>query len=626
MDDALKDIADARKESWQKYGRFLDQAEEDQKVALGDQWKPGDKSKLAKEGRPALNINLVGKGCRVISAQQRQNPMDIAYYPVDGTDQAGADVYTKTSKWLFTNGRYAMTRNLAFDDTIYTGIGWMVPEMCYDYDPLYGDIILNHDSIYSILPDPYLTKMDLEDCDYIIRQKFLSKNKVKSLHPKHAKDIENMDGGKAISDFKKVVYSEDKLYVTERWYRDYEDIKILMNPDTMESMVWNGTENDLRAKMAINPNLQNARMLERKIPVIKLQIGINDDLLVHDGDVPDGYSLTKYPFIPLWGFFTPHYNEDDWHMKLFGYARALIDSQREKNKTRSILMDILNRSLRGRFFYEKGAIVDVEKINGTRGDPIEIESGYWEKFKEMQSPSIDSAMVQMEQMHTQDMKEEGLNPDLLMVEGGSAASAPTSSLELRRQQGMMPVQPLFDNLAYGNRQLGNYNIDLINMWPKAKLQKIIGDDSQLPQDWDERKLNARYDCVADEKQSSPTYRQSVYNQVLYMIQHGGIKGGLPPEVTMQLVDLPADVKQMWMQANQKNQQQAQQMQQMQAKVQQAQIQVQIQKEQIEQQGEKERLLIEEAGKKERLIMDLTNDLAVAKVKTTAAKNKIRKVG
>lgn len=623
MEDAIKDIVDCRKDSWELYGKFLDQAEDDQKVALGKQWLAADEAKLKGEDRPALNLNLVGKGCRMISAQHRQNPMDIVYYPVDGTDQEGADVYTKVSKWLFTNGQYSMTRNLAFDDTIYTGIGWLSPEMCYDYDPLYGDIILNHDSIYSILPDPYLTKMNLEDCDYIIRQKFLSKQKVISLWLEYKNEIEALTGGKSIANFKKTVYSEDKLYVTERWYREYEDIKVLFDPRTMKSMVWPGTDEELRYQLAME-SLPSIQVIKRRVPVMRLQIGINDELLVWDGDVPDGYSTTKYPFIPIWGFFAPHYNETEWGMKLFGYAHALIDSQREKNKARSILMDIMMRSLRGRLMVEEGAVKDIKDLNDSRGKPIILNSGGLEKIKEMDSPMIDSAMVQLEQLHTQDIKEMGLNPDLLQVEGGSAASAPTSSLQLRREQGMMPVQPLFDNLGFANRQLGLYNIDLINMWPASKIEKIIG--QPLPKDWEQRKENSRYDCTADEKQSSPTYRQSVFNQVLQLQQHGAIKGDLPPEVTMELIDMSSDVKKIWMKSNQQKQQQAQQIQQMQQQLEQAKIQIQMQKEQLQQQGETNRLLIEEKGKTERLQMELINDLAVAREKSKAAKNKLKKVG
>lgn len=606
MEGALKDIQDARKESFNKFNPFLINAERDQKVVLGDQLEEKDKEALTAKGRPILNINLVGKGCRMISAQQRQNPMDLVYYPVDGTDQEGADVYTKVNKWLFSNGEYKMARSLAFDDTIDTGIGWISPEMCYDYDPLFGDIILNHESIYSILPDPYMTKMTLEDCDWIVRTKYLTKQKCINLWQDHESEITSLDGGVSNETAKPALADKDKLLVSEKWRREFEEILLVFDPLTLNTKIWDGTKEELRYFMNMNPKLQT---IKRSIPVIKLQIGINDTLLIHDGDVPEGYSKYRYPFIPIWGFFKPHFNETNWDMRLSGYARALIDSQREKNKTRSILMEGLMRSLRGRFFMEENALTNPEDITSGKEKPIIVKQGMWEKWKEGQYPAIDSAMVQLEQMHSMDIKEMGLNPDLLQVEGGSAASAPTSSLELRQKQGMMSVQQLFDNLGLANRMLGLYNIDLINMWPAQKIEKIIG--QPLPQDWEQRKENTRYDCIVDEKTSSPTYRHSIYQQVLQLAQHGGIQ--VPPQIMRDIIDFPADLRKKWDQIDAQQAQQAQQAEQMQMQMQQAMMQLEIQKEQIRIQGEMMKTRMQEEGDTYRLLKQLVSDLAIAKL-------------
>ena len=608
MDETLKEIQDARKESQNKYGAFLALAERDEKIALGDQWEDADKTKLQNENRPILNLNLVGKGCRMVSAQQRQNPMDIVYYPVEGADQAHADVYTAVSKWLFTNGEYTAHRNLAFDDVTRTGIGWLAPEMCYDYDPVYGDILLGHESIYSIYPDPYFTKITLEDCDYIVRHKYVSKDKAKALYPGHKKDIDKQSA-KADGMLKPPIASENKVYITERWYRDYEKISIIINLLTGKTEIWNQDDATLQIYLQTNPE---TNVIKQEIPVIKLQISINDLILVYDDEVPVGLSRTRFPFIPMFGHFSPHYPDDNWQMKLHGYARPLIDSQREKNKTRSILMDGTMRSIRGRIFMEDGVFKNPEDLTSNNDKPIVVNPGMWDKWKEADPRPIDVAMVQLEQMHTQDLKEIGLNPDLLQIEGGSAASAPTSSLQLRREQGLMVVQELFDNLGLANRTLGLYNIELINMWPREKLQKILGEETTIPDDWDEVKENARYDCIADEKTSSPTYRQSLLNLFQGWIQHGGMK--VPPQILRELADIPSDIRQKWDQIDQANAKQQAELQQAQQQLQQQAVTIQLQAEQLRQQGENMRLQIEEQGKDRRLIEELANKLAVAKIK------------
>jgi hypothetical protein len=617
MNDVLKDIADARKESQNKFGTFLERAEEDERVALGDQWDSADKEKVKKKGEPALNLNLVGKNCRMVSAQQRQNPMDIVYYPVEGADQAHADVYTATSKWLFVNGQYTAHRNLAFDDTTRTGIGWIAPEMCYDYDPVYGDIILNHESIYSIYPDPYFTKITLEDCDFIIRHKYISKDKAKGLYPDYKKDIDSQSV-KSDGIMKPQINTENKVYVTERWYRDYEEITIVINPVTGQGGTWKQDKESLAIFLQTYPEFNT---IERTVPLIKLQTSINDLFVVYDNNAPIGLSQTKFPFIPIFGFFAPHYNEENWGMKLSGFARGLIDSQKEKNKTRSILMSGMMRNFsRNRLFIEEGALINPDDLQADRDKPIVVRDGTIanKKIYEFPPPPMDVAMVQLEQMHSGDIKEIGLNPDLLQIEGGSAASAPTSSLQLRREQGLMSVQELFDNLGLANRMLGLYNIDLINMWPREKLERILGESVTIPPDWDDVKENARYDCIVDEKASSPTYRQSIFNQTLWLAQHGAIQ--IPPQITRKLIDFPADIRKEWDQIDQANAQQQAQLQKLQTDMQKQAIMVQAQTEQIRQQGELLRTKIEEQGEMDRLIKKLTNDLAVAKIKSKKVKN------
>lgn len=586
----LKDIEETFTECRSHWSGWMSNAELDDRIYLGDQWDGTDANKLINENRPVLSINLCKKPVDLVTGYQRQNRTQIKVFPVEGADQATADIYSEVIKWLMTDRAANHNVSYAFDDAVKTGLGWLCAEVEYTDDLLHGDIVLKLEDKYRIMPDPYFRDPKLSDCDYILRNAYMFKQKAKKLYPKFAKRIDKLESTPA-SQYSYMIepHYNDKIqrvHVVEKWYRVYEEAVLLIDKQTGQSEEWEGTKERLEAILEAKPEMfENKYIMQYKVQKIKLMTSINDQLLVYDGDPPEGYSKTKFPFVPLFGYYTPNFN--DWGLKLHGLVRPLRDSQKELNKSRSLLMDAMMSQTQSGWIMDKQAVDDLSTLmHGGAGKIIEKNPG--KELIPIVPPPIHSALAQLEEMHKHDMISMGPNPDLLgMVgQGGSSADAPGISLQLRQKQGLTSLQVLFDNLTISYKMLGKLFIEYINEWPVTKIERIIG--RPVPPNWEQVKKQARYDCTIDETADTPTYRATIQAQVQGYLQHG-IQ--VPPQVLREISDIPQTVKETWQQIEQSQQQSQQQLQQ-------AQLQIEMQKIQAMQAGPIQEKQMDVMSKKE----------------------------
>lgn len=564
MTDAnrIKDVEETYNEAYQGQSGMLDQMEEADKFYLGgiNQWSSEDVAQLKAEDRPIVSINRIQKAINMVLGYNRQNKMDLKFFPVEGSDQETGDIYTEVSKWIMTNCNGNENSAYTFGDNVRGGLGWLTLNMDYTTDPLYGDIKVNFGDKYHTLFDPYSKDPAQEDWDYILRYAWPSKEVAASIYPKRAKAIKRMKTGDAS---KFTVQSPMGLYdrntrvnIVEKWYKIWETKTIIIDPFTFESYEWKGGEKKLNQLKEQRPELMNrVAIVKAKDYRIKLITEMEGRELLHDGRPPKGFSERHYSFIPSFCYYLPNFN--DWTYKVFGVINPMIDPQREYNKFRSVMTDAVMSVPSSGWIYEKNAVTDPNELNKT--GPVKIEVARGKGLKDglwaVPPAQISSTLTQLHQYHEQDMTAIGPNPDLLGIvgQGGSGADAPGVSLNLRQKQGMLTLQNPFDGQALAFRLLGRRMIELINRWPDEKIQRIIG--RPVPPQFQQVKNKAKYDCIVDQQSSSPTYRMTNYIQLQQQIQHGA---KIPPEVMREAMDLPAKTKQIWAQSEAKQMQQAMQ--------------------------------------------------------------------
>lgn len=476
MDDKIKIVKEAYEEARSAWSDFMSKMKEDFEFKMSKQWDDATFADLTSRGIPALVINLILKNINLISGYQRQNKPDIRVLPIETSDEYTAEVLSRVVKWVMMDRNGDFVVSDAFKDAIIGGLAWLHPYMSFDSDYLNGDILLRKASPFEILPDPFFTERDLSDCDYIFRHRKISKTKLKKLFPKFKKQIDAMKG--SMSD--DVAFSENatvpsdqgnKILVVEYWYRDYDDVTVVVNTiDETDSYQWTESKDELKEFLEANPLYVSTT---KSMPVIKLIQLVGDDLVVYDG--PNPYGSNEFPFIPILCFYESSYSE--WVHKLQGIVRPLKDLQREKNKRRSQAMQSINAMPGAGWMVEKNAVDDpnvLRELGGTQ-KIVELNPGRMGGIQPIAPPAIPASYIEMERMFSEDITLVGANPDLLgqILERGAAGI----TIQLRQKQGLTAIQEVFDSLSFSMRVLGRRMIEyIVKHFSEDKIKRILGDD------------------------------------------------------------------------------------------------------------------------------------------------------
>jgi len=556
MKDEIKKISkECYRESSSVFTSFFEKVSESHRFYLSKAWNAADMAALKEKKLPMLNINLIKKNVDTIIGLQRQNRTSLRLLPIDKEDELLADILTPVLQWNMSQKMSEFAISDAYKDAVIGGLGWLDCHLSYNDDLISGDIIVKHESPFNIFIDPYIRTRDLEDCDYIIRRKLVSRDKLKAMYPDFKKDIENINFEKLDSNSKDILSPHDrkqKLYVTEFWYRENEKRQVIINTQNPEDqIIWREDIGKLKAILAQSQTLTS---IEKTTSEIKLAIIIQDDLIIYNG--PSPYSHKYYPLIPVFGFWDISY--DTWEDKCQGIVDVLKDPQREKNKRRSNIMYAINTMPFAGWLAEKGAVDDVNVLKNAGGMAKYIEVNSNRRLEQIQPPQMPAGLFQLEQMFSNDIREVGMNPDLLGMIGKTQDSGKT--IQLRQMQGIAGITELTDNLSYSTRHLAIVQTDyILNNYTPDKMQRIIGAGLEVPPDINDRKDSFRYDVHVDEVSQSPTHRFQTFTQLMEAQQYGI---PIPLESLVEYMDLPSEEKAKIIQnyQNQMQQQQAMQMQ------------------------------------------------------------------
>jgi hypothetical protein len=436
---------------------------------LSDQWREADKAVLDEANVPALSLNMTKKIVDTVTGYERQNRTDIKALPIEGADETNADIYTQLSKWTMSRRNQEYTFSDAFKDTSICGLGWVHAYIDFQDDLISGDIKLKKIPYDQIKFDPRATEKDLSDCQYIIHSKVVHKTKVKKLYPQYTKQIDQMKGYvNANGATSNVIVPEDNgnyIIMSEHWKRDYVKKTLIIDPEDPKN---------LRLADAVEGDTEGYQTMTRTVPCIKLSIILNEDLVVWDGENPN--KTADFPFIPIWGYFDSSF--DDWTWKVQGMVRSIKDIQNEKNKFRSQIAHAVNTQVHSGFIFEKGAVDDKNVLRNTSGSGKLIEVNKGKRFEKIPPPDVPTALMQLQNMFTEDFYQMSLNPDLLGSIGDKGSAGVT--VQIRQKQGLAALQEIFDNVSLAKKGLGRLIIQMIiEFYDHDKIKRILGSDMSI---------------------------------------------------------------------------------------------------------------------------------------------------
>lgn len=475
-DHEIKQEFDEVQSQWQMW---RNEAEEDFKFYLGDQWTRGDRESLPSD-YPMLTLNIIKKPIDLMVGYQRQNRTDLKAYPVEGSDNRIAELHSMLMQYTLKNRGGHEQWGQAEKDSFICGLGWVHPYICYKDDRENGNVRVLREDPFRIYPDPYMTRMDLSDAEFVMRHAYLSKNQAMQLWPDKAKHIDLLSGSedtlKTTMPRRNFGHYDDMVNIVEKWYRKVKKINFLVDLETGDMKEISENPNKIMTQLDAQFPGRYA-VLKEKVERMHLKAVAEGTLELYDDETPYGVH-SMFPFIPIFSHFTPTYRE--WDLKVQGLVRKYKDIQREKNKRRSQAMyTTLTKNLMG-YLVRDDVDIKPESFLGSmyinRASDISTDA-----IREITPPVLDTAQIQLEQLFDNDSIRIGENADLLggIEGGGSAASAPGVTLQLRQRQGLTAVQEVFDNHTTAYKMLGQYHIELVNKnYSRQKIESILG--SNIP--------------------------------------------------------------------------------------------------------------------------------------------------
>ncbi len=537
---------------------FYPVANDDLRMYLGVQWNENERQSLFMQGRNAWSFNLIRKNINLVDGYQRTHRLTSMVVPQQEKDQQGADDLSDLLQYVMQSGDGYKAISDAFSGAIKTGWNLCTVYMDYRDDPVNGDIKFGREPYSGFITDPYFTKLDFSDCNYIIRRKYLSPEQAASLLPGMEDKVWEVyhQGWSRDDKFTWLPYQtegEGLNYVAyNEYYKTvYKKVPVLVDEKTGEYMDWEGSKDSLKFMLEKFPQL---KIINKQKKVIECHIIIND---VYFKTVENQFGLNEYPFVPFVGTFEPEC--ELWDVKLQSLVRCMVDPQRESNKRLSQMTDLVESQINSGWIADEHSVIDPNSLYTTgQGKVIwrdrNAKPGAVERIQPAQIPP---SMFQLQDLYAKSMSEIlGVNDAAFGISDSGNESG--VMLMLRQGAAITNLQGVFDNLRYAQKHLSMLVLKLIQTWTPEKVEKILG-RKPTPQFYSKEFI--KYDIAITEGPLTDTQKQTFFRQLVDVYTLSGGAGVSPITPKMLVENAPIQSKGTilkQMQANEESQQQAQQ--------------------------------------------------------------------
>jgi hypothetical protein len=530
------------------------------------QWSSDDKSNLQESMRAAITLNKIEPLIDLLVGFQRQNKLDIKYLPVEGGDQVIADIYNLVSKNITEATNYDYEQTIAFRDSAIVGRGLLNTKIRYDRNPL-GDIVIEHYPWDEVVFGEH-DKLDLGDCEFIAKTKWLSRNKVEGLWPKKAKNIiwpAEEDKGKTredptaggVSGLKWVDGYKKRVKAVECWIKEFEQVHVVMNHEE---------EVFIEADDWTSEDISKVKTIEgfTVIPIAKTfmrVVKIAGNVLISN-EIDDNFD-TEFPIVPVYA--------KKMKNKIWGKVEGMKGIQEEINKRHSQIIDIVNKMINwnwlvgGTTFDDENQKEEFIRNSSTPGAVLTSSDPVNNPPVKLESSGFPTGIANLEQLSTQTLREiSNINAEL---QGISTRAESGVAIAEKKRQSMLGNEFLYDNLSLANRLEGRILLKLIpKVWTPERILRLVEDSSQgqqgltlggrefvgQQQAQDQTQISSedvmraledtdisKFDVVVTESRYTPTVRQENLSQFIELARVGA---PIPTEIFIEFFDIPEEQK------------------------------------------------------------------------------------
>lgn len=520
----INEYNDYYQEAYYAWNPFYPLADRDLRFYLGEQWDEQERQKLFDEGRNAFSFNLIRSNINLLTGYQRKHRNSSVVSPTESSDQRSADQLSQLLLYAMNNGDGYKFISEAFGGAMKTGFNLLSIWMDYRDDPVNGDIRYGREPYNGFITDPYFTQLDFSDCSYVIRRKYLSPQQVSSLLPGQQKEIESLHqtGWSRDDKFTWLPYQtqpngQDFMAYNEFYKQGWEEVPMIVDQETGEHMEWEGDKDGMKFYLSQFPQLKEVKKSKR---YIECNVIVNDVLMRTE---KNQYGLNEYPFVPVVGIFESE--SESYSLKMQSLVRPQIDPQRETNKRRSQMVDILDTNINSGWIAKKQAVINPRSLfQSSQGKVIWLDgSAEPGDLERIQPAQIPPGLFELQKQFDQDIQTVvGINDAAF----GQPENKQESGLMMMLRQGasIVNLQDIYDNLRYAQKLISKKTLKLIQTWTPEKVKRVTNSE---PTEQFYSKDFIKYDVSVQEGLLTDTQRQLYFRQLLDLYEvTGGPQGGV----------------------------------------------------------------------------------------------------
>lgn len=560
---------------------WTQEAREDFRFALGDQWTQEELEILDGQKRPALTFNKIEPIINAVAGHQRKNSSRIRINPEGGEDQLFTTMSDKVVSHFDKLSHLKYEMDFQFDDGMIGGRGWLELARDYNDDPIFGKLKVCNLGPWSVFKDPSSKRYDLSDAQFCVKVIKVSRATLKQMFPEKEGLIAalpqdsfdpfgeiNLNVGdkddyrnRTTSQHPEVAVlaeanpenpDDQTFHLIEYWYRKWITKFFIYHPLDGRVLEFEKKEEadekatQLKQELTLVDQRAAAALGVYKRKLSQMCVAsLVGEILIQPSEVsPLEPRWHDFPFFQFIAWYTPSAETELLRVK--GMTRGLKDVQRHHNKSRSQLLHIVNTTANSGWIGDEDALSpqmeqELKAAGSKPGVLVKIRTGKrWERIESAAPPTI---FQFFEKWETDDFKEiSGINADLLSVQDSGAPSG--KALGIRISQALTIVAKPFTNWQFTKELVGNCLVSLIpDMVDSPRLRKILGEQFIQENKLEDGMLQAylvqiedrKYNVWVSEADNSPTIRAETFEQLIELAKSGA---DIPIEIILEFSSIP----------------------------------------------------------------------------------------
>lgn len=466
--DVVSDFTQDYNRAYMLLNTYYAEAYRDVGYYLGNQWSLEQLRYLNTERRNAFTFNKSRKTINMVSGYMSANEHASMVIPRENSNPETAEQLTELMRQVMVNKGYRAMQK-ARHGSLIAGVSWLSPWVDYRKDYVNGRIEFHLDNWNDVIWDPFSYRLDLEDCTFIARRKYLSKDVIKSLVPGCEREVDAMGYGNRDEKFTYEPYArqwglQELLAYNEYWKQRYKKGWLLVDRATGEQKPWKGDKKRLDMLQRFFPNLA---VIEGYYKTVEYNI-IVENRLLYSGEDPWG--MGEYPFVPFYCVFEPSYDLYQW--KYQSLQRLLRDSQEEYNMRKSKLLDIVDSQIGIGWKAKSNAVSNPKSLFQTgQGKVIFMNPGFeTSDVEKIDPPNIPESLFALQDSFDADIKD--------YVDLGGLATDDTDRMsavlfKMKQSMAIMQLGPIMDNFREAQYLLSKKVLKLIQKYTPEKVERLL---------------------------------------------------------------------------------------------------------------------------------------------------------